>query len=146
MDVLTAHTREGFLHAVTCDWLPGHGERFRRTQETQGCTVRRHSMDNYLAEQAARQASAKADPVPSPLPAIGQEIELPGWGQCRVLHVLTFDGGEQVAVAAGKGVQTLVREWRPIRQSPADPAALPPPAAPLPRPGRMVSLFGEAAP
>lgn len=159
MDVLTAHTPHGSLHAVTCDWPEGlnHGERFRQTQERQGCTVRRVPLAQYLAAQAGRRGGPPRvdvpDPAPPPapgptsLPPVGQEITLPGWGRCSVIRHLHFPSGEAVAVAAGKGVETLVRDWAPVVEPVAGEAPTGPQEPPPSRPKghAMASLFDPAS-
>lgn len=47
MDYLQATTSSGHLHASSCDWGDGDGERFRACMEAQGFTVTR-----YTAEEA----------------------------------------------------------------------------------------------
>lgn len=142
MDVLTAHTPRGFLHAVTCDWPEGmnHGEAFRRIQERQGCTVRRYAMDEYLALRATAHVTPTVSPRteavpalapepagrdPDPLPetrppweaepellAIGAAIVHPVIGYATVTHH-QGEAGRQVAVARGPRGEALVNaDWR----------------------------------
>ena len=122
MDVLTAHTPSGFLHAVTCDRPKGFGLGFERTMQAQGCRVTRYSMADYLAQQKARSqpaqnpASTQAIRTLEPegaWPELGQNIVHHVIGYSTVTHTVTLEG-ESVPVATGPKGQGLVRagQWR----------------------------------
>ena len=122
MDVLTAHTPDGFLHAVTCDIPKGFGLGFERTMVAQGLTVTRYSQEDYAARRkegsqtAPKPTSTSAIRIPKSecaWPEIGQTIVHKVIGYATVTRFVTLEG-QPVALATGTKGQGLVREgqWR----------------------------------
>lgn len=161
MDYLQATTPNGFLHASSCDWGDGDGERFRACMEAQGFTVTRYTAEEARALRSLRGSHEVQQTGPElkqcvdlnealQLPEPGQEVTLPHVGRGVVVTHLTLHGGERVALVRGPRGEGLARagHWEsvpepsPVKEE-APVAPLPEvPAVPVP-PGQWVmpSLF-----
>lgn len=122
MDVLTAHTLSGFLHAVTCDVPKGFGLGFERNMAAQGLTVTRYSHEAYAALQKERSQTAQKPAQTQAIrtleseyawPEIGQNIVHHVIGYATITHTVTLDD-RCVPVATGPKGQGLVQQgkWR----------------------------------
>ncbi|WP_104992753.1 hypothetical protein [Deinococcus sp. NW-56] len=167
MDYLQAITPTGFLHASSCDWGDGDGERFRACMEAQGFTVTRYTAEeartlrpppgSHEVQEIGPELKQCVDLNEAlRLPEPGQEVITPRLGRGVVVTHLTLQGGERVALVRGPRGEGMARagHWEavPVEPSPvkeeAAPVPLPElPAVPVP-PGQWVmpSLFEGLTP
>lgn len=73
MDVLTARTPSGHLHAVTCDHPAGFGLGFERTMTRMGLTVQRRPLAEHLELANARRT--EISPPENAVPEAVRQIE-----------------------------------------------------------------------
>ncbi len=129
MNVLTAHTPNGYLHAVTLDSPAGFGLGFERTMTRMGLTVQRRPLAEHLEQQrqmvtAPKPSQNAQNPAPTQamrslehenaLPELGQRIVQNIVGYATVTHFVTTNG-QRVPVATGPRGSGLVKpgQWRP---------------------------------
>lgn len=167
MDYLQATTPTGHLHASSCDWGDGDGERFRVCMEAQGYVVTRYTAEEARtlrpppgAHEVQRTGPELKQSVvlneALHLPEPGQEVITPRLGRGVVVTRLTLPGGEQVALVRGPRGEGMARagHWEAVLEEPSPvkeevlPAPLPElPPVPVP-PGQWVmpSLFEGLTP